>query len=995
MARHNIKGLRKFITSVLQCPSKEAENERVSEELAHIRDQLRHIAGKRGYDLKKFVAKLMFISLLGHNIDFGFDEMVRLTRSRVISEKVIGYLAVSMLCTEKDEGFTKTLPHALQDLEIGAPMAQSLTLHFLGQTVGPESAGKMVEPLSAYTRRARVTTIGLPAALMVLARCVRVAPDRTTPKALMTFVGTYSSSSSLTVRNAAFQLLLSLLHVHQEEKGELLDQLEDLEARDDGSGAEAAELGQVQGQLEQLEQLEPQYMSAVHTAIAQLHGILTDRHANSDYHYFHLPFPWHVVTLLKAIRAAPCDELDSLSRTRLEEVTKKITVLFEHALQSTKPGTGNHRNIRAAMFSEALAVHTRFHLGGPMKDALGLVGKLLTAHHTNTRLLALELLESLAQDETVVPRMHVHMGTVLKCLEEPDISIRKRAVDALFVMASHDTVQEVVSHLLAFLGRAEYRLREEVVLRVAELVENYSEGRTRWYIVVVLCLVRDAPDSVTDDIWFRATQQLRESGEDDQLFSAVRTLNTLMEAVARSEAGGADAFVAVNEPLLRLGAHFLGTYGPLVQRAAAASGEDGARSELDTAAPLDDYLALFLDHFPLVQSLTRSAIVLLTAKLLAGNLLPRDRVLEFLNSQKKSLDPEVQQRTAEFLLLLHQAPGVAQQIILPGPGAASAMGGMDMAPAGDGDPLLDMSGGGDGGGGSIGGAGAGAGAVGTTGGEIDLLGDLLGGGDPLGGGMGAGGGELDNNKDQFPALLISSGTGTLFEDSTLTILYRSRVTDDGALQALVDVTNKLGAPVQGLAARLSYSAAADESAVAGGIAAVPNQIMPGQTAQIAIQLRAAQPALLKPVQLVMQYSAPSTRELTLDLPIVAAKWLNPLSFTRDAFLERWRGIPATQELKASLVTPPALQSKTALLQFICGEGGLRFQSVSELTDALPLRIAAAAVARFSGGAVCGALLGIEGASEAWDRVVVTIRTTQPTLGQALANTFLTLFSVAG
>ena len=71
------------------CKSKEAEIKRINKELANIRSKFKGDKTLDGYQKKKYVCKLLFIFLLGHDIDFGHMEAVNLLSSNKYTEKQI------------------------------------------------------------------------------------------------------------------------------------------------------------------------------------------------------------------------------------------------------------------------------------------------------------------------------------------------------------------------------------------------------------------------------------------------------------------------------------------------------------------------------------------------------------------------------------------------------------------------------------------------------------------------------------------------------------------------------------------------------------------------------------------------------------------------------------------------------------------------------------------------------------------------------------------
>lgn len=82
---------------ILVGKSKEAEIKRINKELANIRSKFKGDKTLDGYQKKKYVCKLLFIFLLGHDIDFGHMEAVNLLSSNKYSEKQIVSLVVQIM----------------------------------------------------------------------------------------------------------------------------------------------------------------------------------------------------------------------------------------------------------------------------------------------------------------------------------------------------------------------------------------------------------------------------------------------------------------------------------------------------------------------------------------------------------------------------------------------------------------------------------------------------------------------------------------------------------------------------------------------------------------------------------------------------------------------------------------------------------------------------------------------------------------------------------
>ena len=106
-------------------------------------------------------------------------------------------------------------------------------------------------------------------------------------------------------------------------------------------------------------------------------------------------------------------------------------------------------------------------------------------------------LSMLPQVALVVKR---NQQQIAESLHDPDISIRRRALDLLYGMCDAGNAQDIVRELLDYLIVSDFAIREELVLKIAILAEKYAPTQ-RWYLDVVLTMMDKAGDFVSDDIW--------------------------------------------------------------------------------------------------------------------------------------------------------------------------------------------------------------------------------------------------------------------------------------------------------------------------------------------------------------------------------------------------------------------------------------------------------------------------------------------------------------
>jgi AP-2 complex subunit alpha len=144
-----MRGLSVFITDIRNCKSKEAERKRINKELANIRSKFK---GDRmdGYQKKKYVSKLIFIFLLGNDIDFGHQEAVNLLSSVHFSEKQIGYLFVSVLIGSAHDLSQLIVQAIRHDIESRNPIFNMLAMQCVANIASKDMAeliGKDIPPL--------------------------------------------------------------------------------------------------------------------------------------------------------------------------------------------------------------------------------------------------------------------------------------------------------------------------------------------------------------------------------------------------------------------------------------------------------------------------------------------------------------------------------------------------------------------------------------------------------------------------------------------------------------------------------------------------------------------------------------------------------------------------------------------------------------------------------------------------------------------------------
>uniref|UniRef100_A0A8C5XRJ4 AP-2 complex subunit alpha n=1 Tax=Microcebus murinus TaxID=30608 RepID=A0A8C5XRJ4_MICMU len=442
--------------------SKEAEIKRINKELANIRSKFKGDKALDGYSKKKYVCKLLFIFLLGHDIDFGHMEAVNLLSSNRYTEKQIGYLFISVLVNSNSE-LIRLINNAIKnDLASRNPTFMGLALHCIANVGSREMAEAFAGEVPKILVAGDTMDSVKQSAALCLLRLYRTSPDLVPMGDWTSRVVHLLNDQHLGVVTAATSLITTLAQKNPEE-----------------------------------------FKTSVSLAVSRLSRIVTSASTDlQDYTYYFVPAPWLSVKLLRLLQCYPPP--DPAVRGRLTECLETI---LNKAQEPPKSKKVQHSNAKNAVLFEAISLIIH-HDSEPnlLVRACNQLGQFLQHRETNLRYLALESMCTLASSEFSHEAVKTHIDTVINALKtERDVSVRQRAVDLLYAMCDRSNAQQIVAEMLSYLETADYSIREEIVLKVAILAEKYAVDYA-WYVDTILNLIRIAGDYVSEEVWYRVIQ---------------------------------------------------------------------------------------------------------------------------------------------------------------------------------------------------------------------------------------------------------------------------------------------------------------------------------------------------------------------------------------------------------------------------------------------------------------------------------------------------------
>ncbi|XP_008403153.1 AP-2 complex subunit alpha-2 isoform X1 [Poecilia reticulata] len=502
-----MRGLAVFISDIRNCKSKEAEVKRINKELANIRSKFKGDKALDGYSKKKYVCKLLFIFLLGHDIDFGHMEAVNLLSSNKYTEKQIGYLFISVLVNSNSE-LIRLINNAIKnDLASRNPTFMNLALHCIANVGSREMAEAFASDIPRILVAGDTMDSVKQSAALCLLRLNRTSPDLVPMGEWTARVVHLLNDQHLGVVTAATSLITTLAQ----------------KSPDD-------------------------FKTSVSLAVARLSRIVTSASIDlQDYTYYFVAAPWLSVKLLRLLQCYPPPE-DASLRSRLTECLETI---LNKAQEPPKSKKVQHSNAKNAVLFEAIALIIH-HDSEPnlLVRACNQLGQFLQHRETNLRYLALESMCTLASSEFSHEAVKTHIETVISALKtERDVSVRQRAVDLLYAMCDRSNSKQIVAEMLSYLETADYSIREEIVLKVAILAEKYAVDYT-WYVDTILNLIRIAGDYVSEEVWYRVIQIV--INRDDVQGYAAKTVFEALQAPA------------CHENLVKVGGYILGEFGNLI-----------------------------------------------------------------------------------------------------------------------------------------------------------------------------------------------------------------------------------------------------------------------------------------------------------------------------------------------------------------------------------------------------------------------------------------------
>ncbi|KAK7753121.1 clathrin associated protein complex large subunit [Diatrype stigma] len=261
---------------------------------------------------------------------------------------------------------------------------------------------------------------------------------------------------------------------------------------------------------------------------------------------------------------------------------------------------------------------------------VNILGKFLSNRDNNIRYVALNtLIKVVAIEPNAVQR---HRNTILDCLRDPDISIRRRALELSFTLINESNVRVLIRELLAFLEVADNEFKPTMTSQIGIAADRYAPNK-RWHVDTMLRVLTLAGNYVKEPIMASFVRLVATTPE-LQTYTVQKLYINLKKDITQ-------------ESLTQAGAWCIGEFGDLLLRGGQYEEEELVQ-EVKEHEILDLFSTILNSNYAtqIATEYIVTALVKLSTRLSDASQI--ERVKYLLESYQTSLDVEVQQRAVEY-----------------------------------------------------------------------------------------------------------------------------------------------------------------------------------------------------------------------------------------------------------------------------------------------------------------------------------------------------------
>ncbi|KAH7570252.1 hypothetical protein JRO89_XS05G0076500 [Xanthoceras sorbifolium] len=482
--------LRDMIRAIRACKTAAEERAVVRKECAAIRAAIND--NDQDYRHRN-LAKLMFIHMLGYPTHFGQMECLKSIASAGFPEKRIGYLGLMLLLDERQEVLMLVTNSLKQDLNHTNQYIVGLALCALGNICSAEMARDLAPEVERLLQF-RDPNIRKKAALCSV-RIIKKVPD---------LAENFINPTAALLKEKHHGVLITGIQL-------------------------CTDLCKVS--TEALEFFRKRCLEGL---VKTLRDIVNSPYA-PEYDIAGITDPFLHIRLLRLLRVlghGDSDASDCMNDILAQVATK----------------TESNKNAGNAILYECVETIMSIEDNGGLRVlAINILGRFLSNRDNNIRYVALNMLmKAITVDAQAVQR---HRATILECVKDSDASIRKRALELVYLLVNENNVKPLTKELTEYLEVSDQEFKEDLTAKICSIVEKFSPEKI-WYIDQMLKVLSEAGNFVKDEVWHALVVVI--SNASDLHGYTVRALYRALQASAEQES------------LVRVAVWCIGEYGDML-----------------------------------------------------------------------------------------------------------------------------------------------------------------------------------------------------------------------------------------------------------------------------------------------------------------------------------------------------------------------------------------------------------------------------------------------
>ncbi|OAA64598.1 ap-1 complex subunit gamma-1 [Niveomyces insectorum RCEF 264] len=574
--------LKQFVRNVRAAKTIADERAVIQKESAAIRASFREESHDHNVR-RNNVAKLLYLFTLGERTHFGQIECLKLLASPRFADKRLGHLATSLLLDENQEVLTLVTNSLKNDLSHSNQYVVGLALCTLGNIASVEMSRdlfaeieNLVSTSNPYIRRK--------AALCAMRICRKV-PDL--QEHFIEKAAHLLSDRNHGVLLCGLTLVTSLCEATEEDEE---DGTEDIVAK---------------------------FRQFVPALVRTLKGLASSGYA-PEHDVTGITDPFLQVKVLHLLRVLARG--DAQTSEQINDILAQVAT-----------NTDSSKNVGNSILYEAVRTILDIEADSGLRVlGVNILGKFLANRDNNIRYVALNtLIKVVAIEPNAVQR---HRNTILDCLRDPDISIRRRALDLSFTLINESNVRVLIRELLAFLEVADNEFKPTMTSQIGIAADKFAPNK-RWHVDTMLRVLFLAGNYVKEPILSSFIRLIATTPE-LQTYAVQKLYASLKKDLTQ-------------ESLTQAAAWSIGEYGDALLRGGQYEEEEVVQQVKEE--DVVDLFSTILNSSYATQVTTEyieTALIKLTTRL--SDPAQIERVRRILLANQTNLDVEVQQRAVEY-----------------------------------------------------------------------------------------------------------------------------------------------------------------------------------------------------------------------------------------------------------------------------------------------------------------------------------------------------------